>query len=265
MNLLPLFCRKLALGLLLCGIGSASTLRAEPFVRWHGAYITSNAPAIPINLTSGIPLENGIFYPARNITPTQLAYDKAAPSAVFHGAVQLVDFSTDGDVESRLNKVRASEAGATSEANVLCFSTSGSQIERGHCTVSGLIFWDKSDFLKRANDVLRLADFSEFLLETLSPPEGRNAHFAVKSRGQWYLSENLMESGEAELRLADPASAQWEKWDFQPENPPLEPPSGGPRIPGRELNEIEAVGFYFAATYRAANRATFLVRKFQVE
>lgn len=139
-------------------------------------------------------------------------------------------------------------------------------VEHGYQNARGLIYWEKAEFLSHANKSVRLEDLSEFLLECPEIRSGKKVWFALRSRGQWYLSEEMtVEPGVSEICLKDPSAASWQKWDFPPESNTLEIPDGIPEIDGKTLDEIEAVGFYFDATYTSTSRAAFAIQKFQVQ
>lgn len=241
---------------------TAFPLAAAPSVHWHGNYLEDGKINAHLDLKEPRPVENGVFYAFQDITPKHSQYLRSAPSAVFWGAVRLVNQSTSGGMEGAMNQIR--RQGGKESASFLMISTSPGLVDYGHQQAAGIIVWPKESFQNASEEAVALGDFSRFRVKVGRSGSQRLIRFAVRSEGEWYLSEACTEGkdGELALTLEQPATAKWEKWHCPTDAEDLEPAPDSFTTDGATLSTIDAVGIYFDSTYQFTTRASVSITEF---
>ncbi len=240
------------------------SLKAATVVQWGGDYVSTYQPFAFGTPSSGTGWQTYVYSTTRNIAPV-------GPKV--YGAFSVVNGSGGGAVTITNNRFGYAHlvAGDQMRFGITADGTTGS------VTMSGLVFFQKEDFLNVTND--QKVNFKEGgslslaianMLGDNSQQRVRLAVYAlVGAEWGWYLSEDSRTSA-GTLGIADAGVANWAPYTIDAGTSPLNPSPSVYNVAGAAFEEISAFGFYFSNRATAPNpestyNATFYTSSFSVD
>lgn len=268
-TILPVLCA--VLGLLVPTLGQAENL----LVNWGGDYLDMEASGFKLELGPASVISDetgkaiGVGFAYDESTPKSPAgprYNLQKPSAAFYGVLQVLNPGTpeDGDAARLLRSF--SQVKAMARKNAVGFGSA--PVEEGQTTsLTGLVFWQKQDFLRGGKGTekiswSRIVSLTVNIVSLNTREGGGNIRFALRSGGKWFLSESEQQkTGPFALH-----SSNWAEWKGLGSSFPL------PEIPtdfgvrSEQLTDITAVGIFFqSSSSKPGSNAVFAFNSFQVE
>jgi hypothetical protein len=243
LTILPLFA--------LTPLGNAAT----NVVDWGGDYVSvaANFPAAGRAIATNAGVVTWLYTNSLALSPSSGYTTPAGKSGRFFGAIENVGSN---GVAMTFNQARILEAGGNDTIAV------NSRVYNGTLTnrVSGLIFFEKLDFLNGMSNASQLA-FGTNSAMSLAFTETGDSLFrmAVLNGSTWYLSSNALSSA-GTLSISDAGAALWSVWD--PTGAPLSAAPNSFSVLGTNFLDIQALGFSFSSVGVGSTRAGIVVSAF---
>lgn len=218
---------------------TASAQASSLLVDWSGKYLQGGTSAKEFlkGATTTIPNGSTWKYSDTAKNPTS-DYDAGGSSAVFYGAFQATAVGT-STMTSTFHRIRA-----VGDHDEFWISTSNTTDSASTFRVEGLIFWKQEGFLNSAES-LNASEIST-ISSSISTFSGTGeVRFAIRSGGQWYLSQVAAQGADPSFSLHGVSATNWATWSITPDSAPLPEAPTEFSIDGGSFTTVDAIGIYY--------------------
>lgn len=228
--------------------GALQLQAAERVVNWLGAtnnYVTNGLSKV-LNLSAYSTTDNGgsrtwNYSLTAQLNPQAGYTPGTGETGPFYGALEATNSSGVVIVPPTTSMVIYN--GTAPVGDYFRFRTGTNSVVVDQ-TLKALVVFKKADFLAVTNGFFWLDATSTMNLRIKAKSAGTLlARMAVLNGSQWYLSSSSA-SAVGDFTISDCAAQNWGVWN--PATAPIAAPPASFTVPGSDLTDIQAVGFYIS-------------------